>query len=507
MANNLDKSLSYEQSEKRRMQTGVPTIPTDIKFTDFSPDVDPITPGAILDMGNLYSTAKGFRPYPSLAQYSLTALPGPCLGAFAGYLGSTFVIVAGTATGLFILNNSTLTWTPQGVSISGGVTKWTFDIYGGLLIAANGVDHEFVYTGTGFFTPLGGNPPVASIVQATDFDLFLIPPNSRDFWFSLSATIWTPSIATQTVHGSLDSTNGNITAAQRIRSGQALYKRNAIHMGQFTIPPYFWEFHVVSEQVGVGGQYAVANLGDVNYFPGTDDFYSFDGYSLNRIQNNLKEWFFRNLDGDHVDAIVARWDEQKSLIFWHFPSINANPAGSLDMWICLNIRSGKWTANSAAAGIEFPIFNTLQVGGLTYGAFGTRYGTYGGIPQQTYGQLRAQNQRIPGVIATDHSLQIYNGESINSSLTTHDFGDRHNMFQVTRLRPQFAVYPRSGTLQVMKQYIPGVSSGPPQTLFPLSSDGWFNFISTARLQRFQMNFPGDYEICALEAEADYAGER
>jgi hypothetical protein len=493
-----------------KLARGVPEIPSQIQFQDFSPDSDPITPGAILSMQNLYATAKGLRAYPSLSPYSVSALPGPCLGAFEGLLGETPVLVAGTATQLYLFDFSTRAWTPQGLNISPGVDRWNFDIYGQLLIAVNGVNPPFVYNGIGTFTVLGGFPPVASIVQATDYSVFLIPPDSADFWFSLSATIWAPSIATETVHGDLTSTHGNIKAAQKIRSGLALWKPGALHMGQFTQPPFYWEFRVISEQVGVGSQAAVAGLGDVAYFPGNDDFYSFDGYSLNRIPNNLKEWFFQNLDADFSDRIASRWDPIKNLVFWHFPSVNANPAGSLDMWIALNIRNGKWTANTSVANVQMPLFAPVPISRLTYGSFVSNYVTYGQIPVTTYGQLlQPRAQQSAAVIGTDGFLQTYSGTPGYSSITTHYFGDRLNMFCISRLRPEFAIYPKTGAVcAIDKQYVPGKTDSAPGGLASrLSSDGWFNLRSTARLQRFKMDFEDDFELVGLEADCDWAGDR
>lgn len=487
----------------------IPQVATSIEFQGFTPDLDPIVPGGMPDCQNLYSTAKGFRSYPSLTVYSLNALPGPCVGAFAGYLGNQFVIAAGTASQLFLFNGSTRLWVSQGLTVGAGVTRWRFDIYGNLLIAVNGVNPPFSYNGTGTFTPLAGNPPVAAIVQATDYDLFLIPPNSADYWFSLSATIWVPSIATQTVHGNITSTHGYLKGAQKLRDGIALYKSDAIHIGQFTQPPFYWEFRTVTQEVGVPCHEAVANLGEVHYFPGNDDFYYLDGYSLNRIPNELKEWFFEHLDGDYADRIVARWDPTKNLVFWHFPSVEANPAGSLDMWIALNVRNGKWSANTAVEGVEMPIFSSVPFSRLTYGTFQGTYATYGAIPASTYGTLlQAHASSVPAVVGTDHALRTYNGVPGASSFHTHFVGDRLNMFEVSRLRPQFTIYPTGGVLlHVHKQYVPGRSEPASGLISQLSDDGWFNFRSTARLQQFHMEFQGDFEIVALEIDADAAGVR
>ena len=492
---------------------GNPEIPGRVKFLDFMPDADPTTPGAILDSSNVYPTTKGYRAYPSLAPYALNALPSACQGAAAGILGSAPFVVAGTTNQLYLLNASTLLLESQGLALTPITGRWRFDTYGHQLIAVNGIDPNQAYSGTGTFAPLGGSPPVASLVQATDYSVFLIEPNSHTWHSSLSATIWVNSIATQTLQGDLDSTDGNITAAHKLRNGITLFKPKAFHMGRFIGPPFYWQFDTVSEQVGAPCQEAVANLGDIQYWPGPDDFFFFDGSSLQRIPNNLKEWFFRLLDNDHADKIAARWDQRKNLIFWHFPSIHANPAGTLDHWICFNTRTGRWAANTASTSsiIEMPVFTPTRVsGGLTYGSFTARYATYAAAKAATpsYGDLRPQNEDVSGAFGADHALKTYNGDPGLSFITTHDLGDRHSMYQVTRVRPEFSIYPQTaiGTAQVIAEYVPGKPVTTLGLTRPLSTDGWFNLVSTKRLQRFKLAFQSDFEIIGFEAMAEYAGE-
>jgi hypothetical protein len=485
---------------------GIPQLQSNFKFSGFEPDADPITPGVMLECENIFATAKGFKPYPDLMAFSSTGLGSPCLGVFSGYLANAPVLVAGTANQLYVFNYATKTWVSQGLSLIPTTGRWRFDIYGGNLIAVNGVNPPEVYTGSGVFTPLGGAPPIASIVQATDYSLFLIVPNSRTWWSSLSATIWTPAVATATVTGSLDTSGGIITAAHKLRDMIVLYKMRNLIAGTFVGPPFYWSFRTVSKQVGVACQEAVANLGDLHYFPGPDNFYRFDGATLEIIPNNLREWFFANLDGDNADKIAARWDESRTIIFWHFASINASPAGSLDKWICYNTRTGQWT-KSATQYIDIPIFGPIKASALTYGSFTTTYPTYGAVPNITYGSLRPQSKDLSAVIGTDHFIQAYNATPVASSITTNMFGDRHNIFLVSRLRPQFSLYPASAIVSVVKQYTPGLASPPSTLMRPISSDGWFNVMTTARLQKFKMDMGGDHEILGIEAMVDYAGER
>lgn len=494
------------------LSKGVPQIPQKIRFSDFAPDAESITPGVVLACGNVYPTFKGYRSYPSMTPISTDPLESAALGAFTAELGSNnIVIVAGTVDQLFLYDGGS--WDDQGLTLT-SITdgRWRFDQYGGLIIGVNGEDPPQAYNGTGTFAALGGSPPVASIVQASNYSLFLIEAASNTWWSSLSATIWTPSIATQTVTDDLDETTGPITAAHRLRAGMVLYKTKAIHFGQFEGPPVFWNFQLVSSQVGAPCQEAVANMGDIHMWPGPDDFYSFDGYSLGRIPNSLKEWFFDNLNGIYAAKIAARWDQKRSLVFWHFPSRVANPAGSLNAWIALNTRTGKWscslgeTENSEP--IDIPIYAAIQTGALTYDILTTLYPTYGDFDGTVYGDFQSHSIENSGAIrASDHHLCLYTGAPAPATITTHDFGDYENMYEVSNVKPRFAIYPEDGaSLTPLNQNRPGET--PVAGLSTdLSWDGRFNVRNTARLQRFQINLESDAEILGVDVECGFAGDR
>lgn len=484
---------------------GQPSVPDAANFLDFAPDADPIQPGLLLDCDNVYPVVKGYRSYPGLVRFSTNALNSQCLGAFTGRQGLGDILVAGTENKIYELVNKTFVDSGMAPSLITHPARWRFDLYGNDLIAVNGVDRPFLRMVGGVWGPLGGTPPIASIVQATEFALFLIEPNSNIWHSSLSDSIWTNSIATQTVSGQLYATSGNITAAHSLRSGIALFKRNGLHYATWQGPPLYWSFPPISHEVGAPSQEAVANIGDVLLWPGPDDFYQFDGQSLSRIPNTLKEWFFTELNQSEDYEIRARWDQQKSLVFWHFPSASSS-GDTLDRWICYNLRTGKWSKSNQS--IECPVFAAVETGTLTYASFTDTYGTYGGItPGLTYGDLRSRNNDISGAFNLDHALYLYNGAPGSSYITTHDWGDRHNMYQVTRVRPFFSIRPEQGaTVYVYNQYNPG--STPVLKLSKsMSDDDWFNFVNTARLQRFKIVFNSEMEITGTQAMVEYAGER
>ena len=479
------------------------------RITSFAPDLDSITPGIVLDGNDFYPTTKGARTLPDL--YALAPpLDDACLGAFSAIFtdGSNYLI-AGTATGLSSITPNGDAWhtetgaTPGLETILGtpSFCRWRFAQY---KLAGSQtsplVDTLIVVAtqeGSGR-TPLAAtlarlqnpaaNPPVwkpigfvhlhdagtdASIVAATDSALFLIEPQSAIWWASTNPTIWTPGIETLTVASSLDGTPGPITGAKALRNGIVLYKRQAIHIGYITTPPLIWQFSEISRQVGAVSQEAIVSVHDVHYFLGPDDFYTFDGFSVNPIQNvPLKEWFFEQMQGQSLTTVQARYDEARNLVFWHFGS----------QWVCLNVRTGNWMRG--ARDIEAVVDGPIVVDPVAIG-------------------------RSTGLVEVDHVLRAYAQAGTRSTpayWTTGDIGDRNFMYQLSGMRPGFEVQAGFPTLDVLSTYTPGGSYAVAQGGIPLSPDGWFNFVTTGRLQRLRLNVSADCEIAAYGLRIDQAGE-
>jgi hypothetical protein len=356
---------------------------------------------------------------------------------------------------------------------------------------------------------MAGSPPVASIVAASDHSLFLIETNSNKWWSSLSAILWTPSIATQTVTANLDETAGNIVGAHRMRNGgMVLYKLTSFSFAQFEGPPFYWKFTTISREVGAPSHEAVANSGDVHYWPGNSDFYSFDGTSLAILPNNLKEWFYATLDGQYAHRISARWDRPRSLIVWHFPTRDSSPPGQLNAWIAYSPKNGKWSCYINSDLLDVPLFAPVKTGALTYTILGARFPLYSSFNGITYGDLRSQSiDQSAAIRSSDHKLVLYNGDPAEAFVTTHDFGDSANLWLMTKLKPAFHLLPEAGATNTpITQQITGGArvEQPPSDITP---DGSFDVRMTARMQRHKITFLSEAEIIGVKAEIGYAGSR
>ena len=457
-------------------------------FSDFSPDLDSITPGAVQDVSGMYPTQSGFyRTMPGLQEVG-QGLPSTVYGGYAGLLIDQPVSVAATNNQLWIWQNGY--YQSSGLALQLTANRRRFATYGNLIIVVDGVNQPYYYS-SGFgslaFQPLPGWPGnfgtvQPSIVETTDYATILVQANSQVLWSSLNPTgPYIPSVPAQVYQYNLGQIVGDITAVHRLRSLLVVYRQNAFQCATFVGVDIGWDFGspgTISEDIGAAGNECVINTGDYHYIWGPDDFWQFDGYNLNRIPNNLKQFIFRDLDQEFFSSVAGRYDINRTLVFWHYPSVNANPRGTLDSYVSLNLRTGKWGFGRLE--IDLPL---------------------GGVMNDP---VSTQTTPDTGVFLPDHNLYLYDELAPFTGpayIVSNDFGDRHMVYSTRRLRPGFALFPvvpnTVPTPVKITPYVQMTNTGVPPTpafTVPIAPSGFGDLKVTGRLTRFRFDLYGTCEL-------------
>ncbi len=460
---------------------------------NFAPDLDPLTPGVVTDSSDFYPTVKGFRTLPDLRPVT-QPLPNPCRGANVLTFPSGdewFVAGSGDLSGNAALHALRQTAAVNTVApLSAFATevlmptatpgRFRFDVFGTQAVtpqiyAVDGVHVPFSASAASLeldpntaWKVVPGGPPIASIVAASDFYLFLIKPNSSYWIATANPTLWTPDIASLVVDGELNQTGGIITAAKALRSNMVIYKGSSLFLGTLGGPD-IWAFGEISRQIGTPNNEAVISIKDVHYFPGTarsdsgsgilfDDFYAFDGFSIQPIQNQLREWLSARVDIDR--GLYGRYDTQRTCAVWHYATVDCAP-NLLNETVSLNVRTGQWAKGNLICELPNPVGATIF------------------MPDQAmyrYGATRTDG---------------------GAFLVTGDLGDNNQMWACTQWRPHYTVRNGTATLTPVNAYVGG---GPyvAGASTPLTQDGFYQVLNTARLQRHILTHTGDFEITGGE---------
>lgn len=172
-----------------------------LPFGQYMPDVSDLNRQYTKSVLNVRPQGDGYGPFSDWQAYS-AALPSACRGVFyARKKDGSVATFAGTATKLYLLDNTSLTWTD--VSKSGGtyttldaVANWSFAQFNDVVIATQNNDAMQSYTlsSSSEFADLGGSPPQAAYISVVN--RFLVAagiagnPN-RVQWCALNAiTNW-----------------------------------------------------------------------------------------------------------------------------------------------------------------------------------------------------------------------------------------------------------------------------------------------------------------------------
>lgn len=482
-----------------------------IPLKGFAPDVDPHIPGVITECSNMMPVAEGFRTSPSPVGIGYSALSSACKGAaLLKQLDGTTRLVAGENDALWSAASGS--WTDR-TRTSGGAysvgtsDRWRFAQFGNVSIAAAKSDTlQYWSTGTDFENITGA--PKADLVCTVAGFVMLANTNDgtygdqADRWWCSAIydhTDWTPAISTQCTTGRLVDTPGRITALKPLGDKVIAYKENAIYVGSYVGAPLVWSWSLVTNDIGAPTHESVIDAGSFHLFIGNnDEIYVFDGSYPIPIGNEIKDWFFLDLDKTYAYRIDGIHDKERSNVIWFYPSDGSGSV--LDSALIYNYKYKRW--GHASYNIEVAV--NVVGDGVTYESIGTLYSTYDDLPEiamdSPYWQASSE---VLGVFDTTHTIKTMTGVGGTMTLTTGYLGDDQLYTLARRVRPRFSDAPATGTLNTYYRNESGEADTIDKTV--TMSNGKFDFLRSARWHKLKFTFTGDCEISGFAADIRPSG--
>jgi hypothetical protein len=233
-------------------------------------------------------------------------------------------------------------------------------------------------------------------------------------------TSWTPNVATLANNGPLADAPGPIVASQPLYRNIVAFKKNVVFLGQQSGAPFSWSWQLISPQTGTWSQGCTVAMPDGVAFIGMDDFYIISGYAPQRLPNQLKQWFFKTCDMSNINHTLGWFDENNSVIYWHFVSLNAPDPPTCDMFVSYNLRSRRWCVG------------------------------HQDVSMVPYLQMAASGVPNPGqpAIIFDGTFtpKAFSGIPGGMSLTSGFYGDNSRLSQLMKVRPLYINYPASASV-------------------------------------------------------------
>lgn len=472
-----------------------------IQLAGFSPDVDPSTPGIMVDCENILPEITGFSSAPSKVDEGLGALDGQAYGfAVTRKSDNSIRAFAGSASKLYEVST---TWTDK--SKSGGYSlgsdnRWRFAQFGDVSLAAAKSETLQAST-TGNFDDASVTAPKAAIVETINNQVFVFNydgmgmGNVPDGWGCSalgSYTDFTPSVANQSVAGRFLSSPGPVTAGRKLGDIIVAYKDRSMYVGQYVGGSEIWDWRMLPGNIGAPCQEAVVTTGTAHFFPGPDDFYVFDGSRPIPLDSPVRSWFFSVLDTRYAYRISGTFDRQNQRVLWWFPSLSSG--GVLDKCLVYNIKTRQWGRMDGHIEIAAEYLNS----GITYESIGSLYSTYDDIPTTiSYDSpFWTSSGSVIAAFGTDHVAYSYTGTPSSSSITTHHHGDNSVFSTVSRVKPRFLTAPASSTLLYSHSNTDPTSFV--QNLSSMFANQWYDVLWSARWHKFELQFTGSMKITGYD---------
>lgn len=323
-----------------------------LAFGDYRPDVSDVNQEYTKSVLNVLPQSDGYGPFPGPTVFTM-ALPSQCRGAFMAREGDgSIVIFAGTATRLYMLDNTSLGWLD--VSKGGnpyaelsGDANWTFAQFNSVVIAcqANAAPQAYTLGGSTAFANLGGNPPQAAYVAVVNRFLVLsglLSTPRRVQWSGLNAiTTWSAGTTYSDYQDMPDGGNvkGVVGGEQGIILQDSAVRRMTFAPGAEII----FQIDRIAKDVGTALPYSVIDANGLICFYSTKGFMllSGDGGMKPIGKERVDRTFLAEMDAAFPHMAIGSSKPGSSVLLWSYRTTDYNGEGfnrilaydmALDRW-------------------------------------------------------------------------------------------------------------------------------------------------------------------------------
>jgi hypothetical protein len=211
--------------------------------------------------------------------------------------------------------------------------------------------------GVGLSTLLGASdvPVIQNYVFVSDIYRFVFALGANDYgsatqnpmlirWSAQEDAVdWTPSATNQA--GSLLLSRGSeiITAVQS-RQEVVVWTDTALYSLQYLGAPEVWGAQLMSDNISIAGQNAVAYSNGVSYWMGVDKFYKYDGRTQT-LRCDLRQYIFQDFNILQSTQVFAGTNEGFNEVWWFYCSANSN---QIDRYVIYNYAEDIWSYGTMA---------------------------------------------------------------------------------------------------------------------------------------------------------------
>lgn len=241
-------------------------------------------------------------------------------------------------------------------------TTWALDNFGQNLVACNPTDGKIWE-----WTLNTANDAVV-VTNAPTGNLSILVTEER-FLFALGAdsnprlvqwcdrednTTWTAAATNEAGQQELQ-TSGQIMAGIRTRGQSLILTDIDAHTATYIGPPFVYGFERVGTSCGLVARKAVAASDAGVFWMGRNDFYAFNGASVQSIPCDVHDYVFGDINRTQISKAWAMTVGQQGEIWWFYPSASSS---EVDRYVAFDYKEGHWLVGELArtTGVDRGVF-------------------------------------------------------------------------------------------------------------------------------------------------------
>lgn len=152
-----------------------------------------------------------------------------------------------------------------------------------------------------------------------------------------SAVNWTPSATTQA--GSIRLSHGSaIVGVLQVRQEILVWTDTSLYSLQYLGPPIVWGSQLLSDNISLVNDRAMAVAAGATYWMGTEKFYVYDG-RVQTLPCDVRQYIFNDFNFNQSEQVFASTVEQFSEIWWFYCSANST---TVDRYVVFNYLERAW---------------------------------------------------------------------------------------------------------------------------------------------------------------------
>jgi hypothetical protein len=407
-------------------------------FPAWRPDSYSLGTGFARDVSGVLPGTGGWAPWPALEAASL-ALAAACRGAFvARSSAGAAVVFAGTATALYKFAGIATAWEDVTRAAGGAYAvpadgSWSFDQFGDIVIATNGVDVPQYYdlTSSTDFALVPGSPPVAKFVKVVGDQVFLISLPST----ALGPTGILPNgLAQIAVSGFRDwdywtlgqksctfmtfPNGGFVQGCTSLLAGLVFLERAVYRFGKDQVKVF--DTAQVQEAQGTAAPHSIIQDEAEALYYSTAGFSSIGAGGANLIGHEwLNNWFLENCNQARLKTVIGARDPVRKRYFWIYPDTSNTASYARNGIVCFDrLNTDKpWSR----ASIESEYVFSAATPGATLSDLASLYSTLTGVPYPIGSDAWLGGAARIGAFDGSHMMAFYSGNGVAATVQTAEF--------------------------------------------------------------------------------------